>query len=53
MGDVFMKKFLLILAVVFVFTIGVIPLTGCGSKDGPKGGRTEDFDDLHISAIIE
>lgn len=48
-----MKKFLLILAVVFVFSIGAISLTGCGSKDAPKGGQSDDFNDLHISAILK
>ena len=48
-----MKKFLIILAVVFVFAIGAISLTGCGSKDGNKGGQTDNFDDLCISTIVE
>ena len=48
-----MKKFFIILAVVLMFTISTISLTGCGKKGEPTGGKSDDFDSLHISAIVE
>ena len=46
-----MKKFFIILAVVLMFTISTISLAGCGKKYGD--GKTDNFDDLCISTIVE